>query len=351
MTIIDFDFDPELLQRFLDFPHQHYASDSNGLPDPSEARLLAPRAALHAASAPTWRNFLAVDSDNHLQGRLTAIVNPAIADEQGQPFGQIGFFECVNDPQIATALIETGLGWLRTHSPQVRTVLGPMNFDTWHAYRLRVSGFDEPTFEMEPYNPAYYPALWENVGFAPSVTYVTTTITDSTPLLTAWESHHAHAIALGFTFRPLNPNALSEELAMIYRLAISIFQDNLFFTPISQSEFLSLYAGKGAALDPELLIIIQDPHGEPVGLSFTFPDPRSPTTAHMKSGGLLPTARHAGVGAAAMYEVHKILIRKGFTVINHCLMREGIRMEQFGRGAATVTRRYALYSRPLHPAH
>ena len=36
MTIVDFDFDPERLKQFLDFPKRHYASDSNWIPDSAE---------------------------------------------------------------------------------------------------------------------------------------------------------------------------------------------------------------------------------------------------------------------------------------------------------------------------
>jgi GNAT superfamily N-acetyltransferase len=347
MKIVDFDFDPDLLRRFLEFPHLHYSSDPNWLPDPDEARLLAPA----RCPSPTarWRNFLAVGSDGEqIHGRLSAIANTHLLDENGRPFGQIGFFECVDDQQTAGALVETALDWLRTNAPEAQTVLGPMNFDTWHAYRLRVSGFDQPTFAREPYNPPYYPALLERLGFAPVAFYVTKTIAEPASLSAAWEQHHTQTIAQGFTFRPLNPTALAEELALIYRLSLTIFQDNLFFARISESEFMALYAGTGAALDPELLLFILNPAGKPVGISFTFPDPRSRDTANIKSGGVLPAWRRTGLGATATYEVYQRLIRKGFTRINHCLMREGNRMAQFDRGAAAVTRRYALYSRPLN---
>ena len=346
MNIVDFDFDPERLARFLAFPRLHYAADPNWLPDPGEARLLG--SGRPPAPGTFWRNFVAVEpGGERICGRLTAIVNPRLADEAGRPFGQLGFFECVDDLPTACALVEAALAWLRVQAPGTQTVLAPMNFDTWHAYRLRTGGFDQPAFAMEPYNPPYYPALLEALGFAPTAHFVTKTITEPEPLLAQWQPYHAAAVAQGFAFRPLNPAALAEELSLIYRLSLAMFRENHFFVEISESEFGSLYAGTGAALDPDLLLFAIDPTGEAAGFCFTFTDQRCPGTAHLKTMGLLPARRGQGLGAALSYQVYRRLVAMGFGRINHCLMREGNRGDQFDRGAAPVTRRYALYSRRL----
>lgn len=346
MKIIDFDSDPDSLARFLAFPRLHYAADPNWLPDPGEARLLA--SGRPPAPDTVWRNFLAVESDGgRICGRLTAIVNPRLADEAGRPFGQLGFFECVDDRPTARALGEAALAWLRIQAPGTQTVLAPMNFDTWHAYRLRTSGFDQPTFAMEPYNPAYYPALLEALGFEPTAHFVTKTVTEPESLLARWQPYHAAAVAQGFAFRSINPAALADELSLIYRLSLAIFRENPFFVEISESEFGSLYAGTGAGLDPDLLLFAIDPAGEPAGFCFSFPDQRYPGTAHAKTFGLLPGRRSRGLGSALGHEVYRRLVARGFVRINHCLAREGNRGDQFDRGAAAVTRRYALYSRRL----
>jgi GNAT superfamily N-acetyltransferase len=346
MKIVDFDFDPDLLRSFLDFPRRHYAADPNWLPDPGEARLLAPGRG--PSSRVIWRNFLAVDSDGErIRGRLTAIVNADLADDTGRPFGQLGFFECIDDQPTAAALAESALAWLRVQAPGACTVLAPMNFDTWHAYRLRTGGFDQPTFAMEPYNPSYYPALLETLGFAPTAAYLTKTVVEPGALLAKWAPYHATALAQGYTFRPLNPAALAEELTLIYRLAIALFHENPFFAGISETEFAALYAGPGTALDPDMLLFALDPAGEPAGFCFTFPDHRHPDTANAKTFGLLPAFRRRGLGSAIGYAVYSRLVAKGFVRINHCLMHEGNSADHFDRGAAPVTRRYALYSRSL----
>jgi len=344
MKVVDFDFDPGLLARFLAFPRLHHASDPHWLPEPSEVRLLARDNT--PARAARWRNFLAVDGE-HICGRVTAIVNRRLVDEAGQPLGQLGFFECVDDPQTARLLVGAALAWLRANNPEMQAVLAPMNFDTWNPYRLRTSGFDQPTFWMEPDNPRYYPALLETLGFTPVARYVTKTVTEPALLLAAWAPYHREALARGCHFRPFNPAALDDEFCLAYRLSLAIFRANLFFVEITESEFRAMYAPFARSLDPELLLFALDPSGEPIGFSFTFPDLRQPGAACIKTFGVLPGALNAGLGAAFAYELYRRLGLKGFDHIHHCLMRAGNRAEEFDRGLAAVTREYALYHRPL----
>ncbi len=341
MRIVDFDFDPALLERFLDWPRRHYASDPNWLPDPAEAHQLTSASTTGAV----WRNFLALEGEA-IRGRITALINPRLCDEAGRPLGQLGFFECVDDTSVSHALIEAALDWLRLTAPQTHSVIAPMNFDTWHAYRLRLRGFDQPTFSMEPYNPSYYPDLLEAAGFAPVVGYVTKTVSNLQRLLKAWLPYHTDALAQGYRFRSFNP-ATRADLDLVYRLSLEIFRRNLFFAAISEAEFRALYAGVVGGVEPNLLFFALDPAGEPVGFSFATPHPRQPGAINLKTFGILPRVQKTGLGAALACEAYQRFQAKGFTRVNHCLMRAGNTADQFDRGQADITREYALYGRPL----
>jgi GNAT superfamily N-acetyltransferase len=341
MRVVAFDFDSSLLERFLGWPQEHYASDPNWLADPGEARQLSSASDAGAI----WRNFLALEGDA-IQGRLTALINPQLCDEAGHPFGQLGFFECVNDVSVASVLADAALDWLRANAPQAQTALALMNFDTWHAYRLRTHGFDQPTFLMEPYNPAYYPGLLEAAGFTPHVRYVTKTVSDLSSLSKAWAPYHAEALSQGYGFRSFNP-ASDADLSLVYHLSLDIFRRNLFFVEISEAEFRALYAGLVSRVAPDLLFFALDPAGEPVGFSFAAPHPRQPGAVNLKTFGILPRVRNTGLGAALACEAYRRFQAKGFTRVNHCLMRAGNAADQFDRGSADVTREYALYQRAL----
>jgi hypothetical protein len=342
MKVISFAFDEGWLKKFLDFPRHLYASDPNWMPDPAEPRLLTGG----RSRSMTWRNFLMLEGDE-VCGRVTAILNPRLCDEDSHPYGQLGFFECVDDLHAAQLLIDPALRWLREAAPATNRVLAPMNFDTWHPYRLRTKGLDEPTFFMEPYNPPYYPSLLLANGFSPVSRYVTKTVNELMPLLAFWEPYHREMLARGFSIRTINMDALPEELSLSYRMSLAMFRENLFFTDISEAEFRALYGGAAGSLDPDLFLFLLDPSGEPVGLVFSFADPLQPKTVNIKTFGVMPQVRREGAGAGLAYEMYSRFHAIGFTCVNHCLMRAGNRADAFDGGLGVTTREYTLFIRSL----
>lgn len=339
MKILGFDEDRTLQKRFLAFPRELYATDTNHLPDPGEEHWLS-RVARH--------KFLATDGEQIL-GRAAVMINPEIRDPAGVPFGQIGFFECVDDASVATQLVQAATNWLKAAYPATRSLLAPINFDTWHSYRLRTRGFEQSSFLMEPYNPAYYPELLAASNFSEISRYVTKTVDDVSFPLSTWESYHQKALSRGYTFRTFDSTHLDDELALLYHLSTMIFRDNLFFVDIPEDEFRSLYREPARRVDPGMVIFVINPAGRPAGFSFSFPDHRVKETVNIKTLGVLPNEKGVGVGAALAYAAYKQSIEGGFSKINHCLMLAGNRADQFDRGHAEITREYALYTRLLQP--
>ena len=63
--------------------------------------------------------------DGRIAGRIASLVNPRLTDRSGRVLGQLGYFECVDDPAVAAALIGAGAAWLKAQ--QARDVIAPMN--------------------------------------------------------------------------------------------------------------------------------------------------------------------------------------------------------------------------------
>jgi len=67
----------------------------------------------------------------------------------------------------------------------------------------------------------------------------------------------------------------------------------------------------------------------------------------VKTFGVLPQFRREGVGAGFAHEIYSRFQTKGFTRVNHCLMRAGNRADNFDGGLGLITREYTLYARSL----
>ena len=77
--------------------------------------------------------------------------------------GFFGFFESINDQQVAAGLVDAATDWLLERG--MTDVRGPVNPSLNYECGLLIDGFDSaPTFMMT-YNPPFYSELLEGCGF------------------------------------------------------------------------------------------------------------------------------------------------------------------------------------------
>ena len=109
--------------------------------------------------------WIALDESNKTVGRIAAFINRKTANRGNhQPTGGIGFFECVDNKEIAFALFDTAKSWLEDRGMEAMD--GPINFgerDKW--WGLLIDGYEiEPNYCCN-YNPPYYQQFFEDYGF------------------------------------------------------------------------------------------------------------------------------------------------------------------------------------------
>lgn len=155
--------EPREHREFLAFPYRHYRNDPHWV----APLRIAQKELFDAARHPFWAHarlerFLARNARATL-GRVAAILDPSYNEFQQEAAGFFGFLECVNDPEVAQALLEAAVGWLQQHG--ARVVRGPMNPSTNYECGLLVEGFDSSPWVMMPYNPPYYATLLEGAGW------------------------------------------------------------------------------------------------------------------------------------------------------------------------------------------
>ena len=104
------------------------------------------------------------DARNRTVGRIAAFYNREKAALEEQPTGCCGFFEAIDDQQVADMLFDAARMWLASRGMEAMD--GPVNFgqrrDWWG---LLVEGFEFQPLYKNPYNPPYYKELFERYGF------------------------------------------------------------------------------------------------------------------------------------------------------------------------------------------
>ncbi|WP_243389306.1 hypothetical protein [Avrilella dinanensis] len=161
MQIIEVN-NPKTEKQFLEVPLSIYQNDKKWIRpldqdikavfDPDKNKILQEGGLLKR-----W----IVKQNQTIVGRIAAFVNPKYKEKQ--PTGGIGFFESVDNQEVADLLFDTAKNWLQQQS--MKAMDGPINLgerDQW--WGLLVEGFYPPLYHMN-YNPPYYRKLFENYGF------------------------------------------------------------------------------------------------------------------------------------------------------------------------------------------
>src|SRR5947209_2776885 len=100
--------------------------------------------------------------DGRPVGRVTAQVDRNFNEFQGNRWGLFGFFECERDPEVAQALIDAAVAWLRERGCD--RMVGPMDFTTNDECGLLVEGYERRPMVLQGWHHPYYPPLLEGYG-------------------------------------------------------------------------------------------------------------------------------------------------------------------------------------------
>ena len=202
-------------------------------------------------------------------GRIAGIHNKPHNEFHDDSIGFFGFFECIDDQAVATALLDTAAEWVGGRG--LTTIRGPASFSTNDECGLLVDGFDTPPTLLNPHNPPYYVTLVERAGFSKvKDLYQYESVDPEMPerLLRA-----ARLIAerKNITLRPFNKKRFDDEIELIKKLYNSAWEMNWGFVPMSGEEIDHLAKQLKPVLVPDL-VVFAEREGEVIGFAIALPD-------------------------------------------------------------------------------
>lgn len=103
------------------------------------------------------------ERNGKIVGRIAAIRNDLHNQVHNDKVGFFGFFECINDQNVANKLFDAAKKWLQNQGCD--TMRGPANPSSNDEYAMLIEGFDDEPRILMPYNPKYYLELCDNYGF------------------------------------------------------------------------------------------------------------------------------------------------------------------------------------------
>lgn len=158
-------------KRWVRFPYHHYRDDPNFVPqllsDELDTMDPSKNPVFEVADA---RLLLALDDNGEAVGRVCGIIHRLEAEKIGRKRGRFGWFESVDDPEVANALLSTLEEWFRAEGCE--EMVGPLGFTDLDPEGLLIDGFDALPTISGSYNKPYYQTLLEGYGLTKEVDYV-----------------------------------------------------------------------------------------------------------------------------------------------------------------------------------
>ena len=258
--------------QFIEMPRLVYRHDAHWIaPLTSSARKFMSAHRNPYFAEATAEHFMAFDERDRPIGRISASIDRRYVTSFA-PVGFFGWFECVDDQAVASALLRDAEAWVAARG--LRRIAGPYSYCSTQEFGLLTAGFDTAPAAFQAHNPPYYRRLIEGAGYHRSYgtdVYEWSAQTDTGVLRSIADRGQRAQDAFGLQVRHLDPRAWDAEMDLLYDLFVASFVDNHDVVPISRPVFDAQARELRAFFDPDLTFFVER-DGVPVGFGLLIAD-------------------------------------------------------------------------------
>ena len=273
------------LNEFVELPFTLYRSEPKWTPP----LRIAVKELLDRDKHPFYANaqaeFFLARRAGKVVGRVAAIIDRNHNRFHGEDAGFFGFFECIDDPEVARALLERARGWVLERG--ARFLRGPVNPSTNYECGLLIEGFDSAPMVMMTYNHRYYPGLLEQAGLVKSkdlYAYLSNANTITTKKIDRVADRALSKNRM--RVRPIDMKKFDREVALVWEIYAAAWARNWGFVPMSREEFIQMGKEMKMILKPDL-VLIGEVGDRVVGFALALPDVNQ--ALKHANGSLFPT--------------------------------------------------------------
>ncbi len=313
--------------------------------------------------------------DGRPVGRITAQVDQEHLRLHGDEAGFFGFFQTVDDEEVAHGLLRETERWLAERG--MRRMRGPFSLSINEESGMLVEGFSRPPYVMMPHDRPWQAGLAESYGLRKvKDLYAWEYDSGRTPkrVLRAWEQVQQMSEV---TFRSISLRHLARDVRVIMEIFNDAWSENWGFVPATEAEVDKLARDLLLVLDPHISFIVEI-EGEPAAMCVCLPNVneslaglgsrpsplgwarllwrlkvRRPSSARLMLLGLKRrywTHKRYGVLSAAMFvELEKRAVPRGYlrgelgwTLEDNRRINTAIRLM-----GARRTKRYRIFEKPI----
>ncbi len=209
---------------------------------------------------------------SELVGSISAAINRRFNEYHHTQIGFFGFFEAVENFEVAQALLDAARTWVKERGMKVLRGPGQYSNATHERQGVLIMGFQYPPTVELTHNPPYYGDFLERYGFHKAKDYYAWVI-DRESFRDAGLDRLVERFCAryGIQTRMANLKSLPEDIRLMVRIYNESFAANWGFLPLTDEEVDALANSLRPVLVPQLLRFGLV-NGEPAAVFGALPD-------------------------------------------------------------------------------
>ncbi|MBQ7195108.1 MAG: hypothetical protein IJS07_05695 [Bacteroidales bacterium] len=315
------------MRKFIAFPDRLYKDCPQYVPalHSDQRKSLTKASPLEYCEHRMWM----VMDGRTVVGRICGMINPRYNERYGTKRARFGWFDTINDLEVARLLIDTATAWAKERG--MDEIHGPLYYNTMGKQGMLVEGFENiPQFNTL-YNYDYYPRLIEALGFEKECDWIQYRIDLSAPLPEKVE-RMARLVRERYGFQIGNLDRLKKDRRMVrkfFEVYNESFASSVYnFIPFTDAEIEEEAASSMPFISEKTSTVVLDSDGKLAAFGILFPSiSRALQKAH---GRLLPFGWIHLLRALHHYETIDLMVNgavpkwqnTGVSAIYHSIMAE-----------------------------
>lgn len=315
--------------------------------------------------------FFLAERNGHVVGRIGAILNQNHNVEHSENIGFFGFFECIDDQDVANALFAQAERFLKEKG--VSAIRGPANPSVNDEYGLLIDGFEHSPTVLMPYNPPYYASLIERAGFTKAKDLYAYIMSQDKVYSERLERvNEALRERHQITIRPLDMKNFKRDVEIIKSIYNLAWAKNWGAVPMTNDEMDALAKDLKPIVVPDLVLFAES-HGKTIGFGLSLPD-INVALKHNKNGYLIPGLarmfwhrkkinlvriialgvleeyQRSGAVALLFYETAKRAKKLGYDYGEASwVLEDNLKMIRAAEALnGEINKKYRIYEKPIH---
>jgi hypothetical protein len=202
-------------------------------------------------------------------GRCTAQIDREHLSRYRDDIGFFGFLDTVDDPDVATALLDAASAWLKERG--MRAIRGPISLSMNEEIGCLVDGFDTPPMILMPHARPYQGALIEKAGLAKiKDVFAWRYVPGDVPPRARKAKEEIEKLP-EVTARTVDRKNLERDVRIFMDIFNDAWSDNWGFVPMTESELLKMSQDLKLLIVSELTLLVSV-DGEPCAIAIALPN-------------------------------------------------------------------------------